>query len=140
MKHEQQGIENTYSLLLSGHISPAPLALLLDGTLWRFGTKVVSNDSASALHVEEVRGQGTLGGIRIMGALLALLLLLDGVATEIHDRVAENLSGSALEVGEEVGRTTIGNRLTKEQVSLTDVLSSEAAQKLKNGAETTNSL
>lgn len=67
---------STNQFLLGRHGAPSTLSLVLHGTLGDRVTKVGSDDGAGSLHVEEVGGQGTLGRVGVMLALLALLLLL----------------------------------------------------------------
>lgn len=91
------------------------------------------------LHIQEVRSQGTLGGVRVMSALLALLLLLDG-RCQVTNSVTHELGSGALKVGEKVAMSAFSGGLTEEQVGLTNVIGSERAEQLKNGGQTTDSL
>jgi hypothetical protein len=90
----------------------------------------------SVLHVQKVRGQGTLGRIRINGALLALLLLLDG-RSQLRGVDNQLLSGM-LKVGEKVVLGALGSRLAKQEVGLANIVGSERSQELKNGSQATN--
>ena len=63
----------TYLLLLQIHVLPAAGALIGDILGLRIGAQVFGNPGAVVLHVEEVRGERTLGRIRVHGRALALL-------------------------------------------------------------------
>lgn len=121
------------------HVSPAALALLLDGALGSIGTEIIGNDGAGVLHVQEVGSQRALGRVGVMSALLALLLFLSGLShiTNGHDE----LSGGIVKRVEEISlAAALGGVLAKEQVGLANVVIGEGLEKLNNGAQTTNSL
>jgi hypothetical protein len=127
-----------YLLLLWPHVSPTTLALLLNGTLRRLRAKVISDDGTSMLHVEEIRSQGTLRGVRVNGSLLAFLLLLNR-RSQLRNGHNQLLSG-VLKVGEEVVLRAFGSRLTKQEICLTNIVGSERSEKLKNSSQSPNSL
>src|SRR5258706_43566 len=85
------------------HDRPTALTLFLDGTLGTLLSEVARNDGTSSLHVEEVGGQGTLGRIRIMSPLLALLLLLNRSLLDPersrHELAEAEIKFDSLEVG-----------------------------------------
>lgn len=107
-------------------MGPSSLTLLLDCTLRSLGTQIIGDDATGMLHVQKVGGQGTLRGIGVVRALLALLLL------RLHGRrnVGEGhheLARSILKVGEELPVTIVGSRLSKQKIGLADVVSGEGA-------------
>lgn len=124
-------------LLGRAHVGPPALALLLNGTFGSLSTKVIGNDGAGVLHVQEVRCERSLGGVGVMSALLALLLLLGGGNKIGGNRHHEAGSGS-LERAEQIA-LTLGGGLTEKKVGLADVVLSEGAQKLQDGAQAANS-
>lgn len=127
-----------YHLLVRVHRGPAPLALLLHGTLGGLRAKVIGNDGPGVLHVEEVGRQGPLGGVGVVRALLTLLLLLDRRAQVGHG--VDELGGGTLKVGEKVAVGALGRGLTQQKVSLPDVVGSEGAEELEDGGEATDGL
>jgi len=63
----------TYLLLLLVHSLPSAGALVGDILGLRVGAQVFSNSGSVVLHVQEVRGERTLGRIRVYGGTLAPL-------------------------------------------------------------------
>lgn len=124
----------TDQLLLGRHGSPATLTLILYGALRNTVAEVGSDDGPSSLHVEEVGGQGTLGGVGVMLALLALLLLLNGGQGKAGDL------GQGLEA-EDVTNVTNADisaileegGLSNQQVGLTEVVGTEGPNKVLDG-------
>jgi hypothetical protein len=129
---------SSYHLLVGAHVGPSALALLLDSTLGSLGTKVVGNDSAGVLHVQEIGGERPLGGVGVMSALLALLLLLDRRGEFGHRH--HELSGGILKVGEDIAMADIRARLAEQKVGLADVVGSELPQNLDHHSESTDGL
>lgn len=125
-------------LLGRAHVGPPALALLLNGTFGSLSPKVIGNDGAGVLHVQEVRCERSLGGVGVMSALLALLLLLGG-GYKIGGNRHHEAGSSSLERAEQIA-LTLGCGLTEKKVGLADVVLSEGAQKLQNGAQAANSL
>jgi hypothetical protein len=123
---------------MGAHVGPSSLTLLLNSTLGSLSAKIVRDNRASVLHVEEVGSEGTLGGVGVNGSLLALLLLLNR-GSKLRDGHDELLS-SMLKGGQEVILGALSSGLTEEKVGLSNIVGSEGAEKLQNGGETTNSL
>lgn len=131
----------TDQFLLGRHGAPSTLSLILHGTLGDTVTKVGSDDGAGGLHVQEVGGQGTLGCIGIMLALLALLLLLhDGDGSgggnwdtgNLRQRLCRKHVGNVCETGiilKESG-------LPDQQVGLAEVVCIGRADELLDGSQT----
>jgi hypothetical protein len=61
-------------LILCSHGSPSSCSLVTDSSLGSFSSKVVGNDRARRLHVEEEGSKRTFWCIGVMLSLLALLL------------------------------------------------------------------
>jgi hypothetical protein len=91
------------------------------------------------LHVEEVGGQGALGGVGVVSALLALLLLLNE-GRHVWDARHHELGGGILKGVEEVALGALGSALAEQEVCLANVVIGEGPQQLQNGGESTNSL
>lgn len=126
-------------LLLRGHVSPSSLALFLDSALGSIGAKVVGNDGAGMLHVEEVGGQGTLRGVGVVSALLALLLLLNE-GGHVWDARHHELGSGILKRVEKIALGALSSALAEQKVSLANVVIGEGPQKLQNSGESANSL
>ena len=127
---------NTNQLLLGRHGGPATLSLILHGALGNAVTKVGSDDGAGSLHVEEVGGQGTLGGVGVVLTLLALLLLLDrgqGDARDLrHGLEVEHVA----KVGDADVASILKKRgLSNQQVGLTEVIGTEGPNEVLNGSQ-----
>jgi hypothetical protein len=90
------------------------------------------------LHVQEVGGERPLGGVGVVGALLALLLLLNR-SSHVTSNGHHELSSSRLERAEQV-TLALGGGLTKQKVGLADVVLGERPQELQNGGQAANSL
>jgi hypothetical protein len=127
-----------YLLLMRAHVSPPSLTFFLNSSLGGFGSKIISDDGASMLHVEEVGCQGTLGGVGVNGSLLALLLLLNR-RSKLRNWHNELLSGM-LKVCKKVVLGAFCGGLAQEKVSLTDIVGSERSQKLHNSGQAIDSL
>lgn len=114
------------------HGSPPTLAFFLDGALGSICAKIVGNDGAGSLHVQEVRGQGSLGSIRVVLALLALLLLL-ALWHQLVQMVGKPVQTS--NHGGERGATSIvkWSRLSNEQVGLTKEVIREILHETQDG-------
>lgn len=125
--------------LLRSHVSPSSLALFLDSALGGISAKVVGNDRAGVLHVEEVGGQGALGGVGVVSALLAFLLLLNK-GSHVWDARHHELGGGILKGVEEIALGALSSALAEQKVSLANVIIGEGPQELQNGGESTNSL
>lgn len=129
---------NTYTLVVGVHGAPAALALLLNGTLGRIRAQVVGDDRTSGLHVQEVRRQGTLRSVGVVGALLALLLLVGSRGDSDGDRGqdrADSRQQASIEADELADAVHAGS-LTQQEVCLAEVLAGEALQKLLDGRQT----
>lgn len=128
----------TYQLLLNGHGSPTTLALFLDSTLGNTFTKIGGDDGTGCLHVEEVGGQGALGSIGIMLALLALLLLFNGRNRDGQwNRARLNIEhAKVLVLLRETTKAVIKRGLAQQQICLRKVFSGEGANDPLNGGQT----
>lgn len=91
------------------------------------------------LHVQEVGGQGTLGGIGVVSSLLALLLLLNRLLQLRGDTRHDELSCRVLKGAQQVS-PAIGSGLAEEQVRLANIVGSEGLDQLNDGVEAANSL
>lgn len=89
----------TYLLLGFFHLGPAAGTLIGDLLGLRVGTQVLSNDGTVVLHVEEERGEGALGSVRVRGSALALLL-------PIRVRIRARARGASTRAIESAGNAT----------------------------------
>lgn len=132
-------------LLARSHVSPAALALFLNGTLGSLSTKVIGNDVAGMLHVQEVRGQRTLGGIGVVSALLALLLFISRGSRSNNRSDYGRVNGRdqrgsvSLEASKEVD-LALGRVLAEQDVSLTNIVVGERLEQINETRETVDGL
>ena len=133
----------TYMLLRRAHGRPAPLPLLLDSLLGSRGAEVGRDDGARGLHIEEVGGEGSPGGVGVERPLLALLLgLLRRHGNGLRGLHAAEGDERGLKVNEGlVGvEVLLGRGEAQEEVGLPQVVISERPNELLNRLEAAKSL
>lgn len=136
---------STYLLVLSGHVGPSLCSLDAHGTLGHLWTEITGNDGTRRLHVEEERGEGTLGRIRVVLTLLPLLLAIGadsrrfrgsfggaGNLCEVASQLQQRVVAEALEGG---GDIRAGAVVAEDGIGVLDVGGGDGADDILEGGE-----
>lgn len=122
-------MRKTYTLVVCIHGTPAALALFLDGPLGGFLAQVAGDDGAGSLHIQKVWCQGSLGSVRVVRALFALLLLVKSMAShhgDGHRDGADRLQHVDTGIkGEELTASIDAGSLTEQKICLAEILCGE---------------
>lgn len=120
---------DTHLLVIRVHGAPSSGALRGYNPLCDTRAEILSDDRAGGLHVEEERGEGTLGRIGIMLPLLALLLVGGGVGSSSSGLLWALCALVAAEQGRDVSQLgeagvdlRIGGVVAQHDIGVSDIV------------------